>query len=236
MDLASAIKEYNKTFKQKTSKGKGYSALEMSSGGDDKSINVDSRDDTTIMEPSKLEPAVQGLMTFIHDKDAMEKSIIKYGYDVNKLPLGKLSEETINEGYKYLSQIEVLLKSVGHNNDSCEPLSSENMAKVFDLSSKFYTYIPHNFGFSKMANHAIDTLKKVEEKTDLVSSLSDMIKHFKKKDVVKSKGKKDAKGKSLVPNTIDVNYDALNCKINTIAPGKEDFSMIQQYIDNTSLG
>ena len=84
MDLASVIKEYNKTFKQKTSKGKVYSALEMSPGGDDKSINVDSRDDTTTMEPSKLEPAVQGLMTFIHDKDAMEKSIIKYGYDVRK--------------------------------------------------------------------------------------------------------------------------------------------------------
>ena len=103
MDLASAIKEYNKTFKQKTSKGKGYEALEMSSGGDDKKITVSSHDDTTIMEPSKLEPAVQGLMTFIHDKDAMEKSVIKAGYDVSKLPLGKLSDETIKEGYKYLS-------------------------------------------------------------------------------------------------------------------------------------
>ena len=90
-----------------------------------------------------------------------KKSIIKYGYDVNKLPLGRLSEETINEADKYLSQIEVLLKSVSHNNDSCEPLSSEDKAKVFDLSSKFYTYIPHNFGFSKMSNHPIDTRKKL---------------------------------------------------------------------------
>jgi poly [ADP-ribose] polymerase 2/3/4 len=204
MDLASAIKEYNKTFKQKTSKVKGYSALEMSSGGDDKKITVASRGDMNAMEPSKLEPAVQGLMTFIHDKDAMEKSVIKAGYDISKLPLGKLSDETIMEGYKYLSQIEVLLKSVGRNDDSCKPLSSDKKAKVFALSSKFYTFIPHNFGFSKMANHAIDTLKKVEEKTDLVSSLSDMIKHFKSK----------------MANTIDVNYDALKCKIKTIAPGK----------------
>ena len=75
----------------------------MSSGGDDKRITVASRDDTTAMEPSKLESAVQGLMTFIHDKDAMEKSVIKAGYDVSKLPLGKLSAETIKEGYKYLS-------------------------------------------------------------------------------------------------------------------------------------
>ena len=104
MDLASAIKEYNKVFKQKTSAAKGYSALEMSTGRDEKKeTTVASRDETTIMEPSKLEPPVQNLMTFIHDKAAMEKSVINAGYDISKMPLGKLSEETILEGYKYLS-------------------------------------------------------------------------------------------------------------------------------------
>lgn len=101
MNLTLAIKEYDKIFKQKTSKAKGYSALEMRSGGDEKETTE--AVDPTDMEPSKLEPAVQSLMEFIHDKKAMEKLVIKAGYDVSKLPIGKLSEETILEGYKYLS-------------------------------------------------------------------------------------------------------------------------------------
>ena len=105
MNLTLAIKEYDKIFKQKTSKAKGYSALEMRSGGDEKETTeaVDPTDSALEMEPSKLEPAVQSLMEFIHDKKAMEKLVIKAGYDVSKLPIGKLSEETILEGYKYLS-------------------------------------------------------------------------------------------------------------------------------------
>lgn len=179
MTLAEAIKEYNKVFKQKTSKAKGYSALDMGADEDDKKETVVSSAD---MEPSALDPAVQRLITFIHDKKAIEQTVIKAGYDVKKMPLGKLSESTIKEGYKYLSQIEDLLKSVGRNDESCAPLSDENKDKVFALSGKFYTFIPHNFGFSKMSSHAIDTLEKVGKKTDLVTSLSDMIDLFKKKN------------------------------------------------------
>ena len=128
MTLAEAIKVYNKTFNQKTSKAKGYSALDMSADEDE--IVVTSAD----MEPSTLDPAVQRLITFIHDKKAIEQTVIKAGYDVKKMPLGKLSESTIKEGYKYLSQIEDLLKSVGRNDESCAPLSDENKDKVFALS------------------------------------------------------------------------------------------------------
>lgn len=87
MTLAEAIKVYNKTFNQKTSKAKGYSALDMGADEDEK-IVVSSAD----MEPSTLDPAVQRLITFIHDKKAIEQTVIKAGYDVKKMPLGKLSE------------------------------------------------------------------------------------------------------------------------------------------------
>lgn len=42
-------------------------------------------------------------MRFIFDKKMMENSVAKVGYDLKKMPLGKLSAETVKEGYKYLS-------------------------------------------------------------------------------------------------------------------------------------
>ena len=32
----------------------------------------------------------------------MEKSMVQVGYDVKKLPLGQLSDETVKDGYKIL--------------------------------------------------------------------------------------------------------------------------------------
>ena len=49
-------------------------------------------------------------MKFIYDKDLMEKSVTDVGYDINKLPLGQLSDDTIKQGYKYLTEIEQILQ------------------------------------------------------------------------------------------------------------------------------
>ena len=38
------------------------------------------------------------------------------GYDINKLPLGELAEESIKEGYKYLCEIEKVLKEIKAGN------------------------------------------------------------------------------------------------------------------------
>lgn len=46
-----------------------------------------------------------------------------------------------------------------------EKKSKESLA---DLSSKFYTYIPHDFKMQKMSNFIIDTSEKLKEKMDLV--------------------------------------------------------------------
>ena len=45
---------------------------------------------------------MESLINFIYDKDLMEKQVSSANYDVKKLPLGKLADETVKEGYKYL--------------------------------------------------------------------------------------------------------------------------------------
>lgn len=45
---------------------------------------------------------------------------------------------------------------------------------ISDLSSMFYTYIPHNFGMQNMRQFNIDSVDKLKEKLDLISNLSDI--------------------------------------------------------------
>lgn len=42
------------------------------------------------------------------------------------------------------------------------------------MSSEFYTLIPHDFGFQKMANFVLDNEEKVKEKLKMLETISDM--------------------------------------------------------------
>ena len=53
--------------------------------------------------------------------------------DVKKMPLGKLSKGQIAKGFDVLDDIE-------------KELNANRTAKLNELSSKFYTVIPHDFG------------------------------------------------------------------------------------------
>ena len=67
-------------------------------------------------------------------------------------------------------------------------LNKKSKESIADLSSSFYTHIPHNFGMQKMSKFIIDTLEKVKEKMDLISNLSDIkIAHKMMKEKKKDK-------------------------------------------------
>ena len=53
--------------------------------------------------------------------------------DVKKMPLGKISKSQIAKGFEALEQIEDAIKN-------------KKTSKLAELSSLFYTLIPHNFG------------------------------------------------------------------------------------------
>jgi poly [ADP-ribose] polymerase len=50
-------------------------------------------------------------MKFILNMKEIEKAVMEIGYDPKKMPLGSLSDETINSGYKILQQIETAIKN-----------------------------------------------------------------------------------------------------------------------------
>jgi len=65
------------------------------------------------------------------------------------MPLGKLGDTTIKQAYAILNQLSEAIKK-----------KQTNLYK--QLSSDFYTLIPHDFGFQKMANFVLDNEEKVK--------------------------------------------------------------------------
>ena len=110
---------------------------------------------------SKLDPNIQELIRFIFDKKLMEKSVVSVGYDINKMPLGELSKETVLKGYRIIRDIENVI-------------SGKQKGNLTDLSSQFYSNIPHNFGFQKMSNFIIKDSETLKAKMDLIQNLIDI--------------------------------------------------------------
>lgn len=132
---------------------KGYTEIKLAT---DEKINKDlekkleeTKDEEELKQQpkSKLPEKLQKLINFIFDHKMMEQSVVKVGYDIKRLPLGQLSNETAMNGYKVLRDIENVLKT--------------GKGDLAALSSQFYTYIPHAVGMQKMSNFIINSEEKL---------------------------------------------------------------------------
>lgn len=74
--------------------------------------------------------------------------------DIKKMPLGKLSKQQIAKGFEALEEIEEAIKK------------KSNEAKLAELSSKFFTIIPHNFG--RIRPPVIKDDKIIQDKKDML--------------------------------------------------------------------
>lgn len=157
--------QFNKKVNEK--KRKGYNEIEISYETKPKETPVNKsklkKQKTLRKAESSLPPQVQSLLRFIFDMNLIEKSIVKVGYNVKKLPLGQLSKNTVLKGYEVLKDIEKELKK--------KSVSSKTLES---LSSQFYSFIPHDFNFMHMSNFIINSKEKLKEKLELVQSLSDI--------------------------------------------------------------
>lgn len=137
------------------------------------------------------------------------------GYDAQKLPLGKLSPEIIQQGYSILDKISNVVNSNNKN----------NKVQLQNLCSQFYSYIPHNFGYQRMENFVIDTKQKVKEKIDLLSSLENI--------QIATKLLKDNNINPEDVNMIDQNYGKLNCNIKSLNKTDKMYKLILDYVSKT---
>ena len=165
-------------------------------------------------EKSELHTEVQNLLRLIFDMKLIEKSVVKVGYNVKKLPLGQLSKETVLKGYSMLQEIEKELKKKNPNNDL-----------LGKLSSKFYTFIPHDVSFSNMRNFIINTSQMLKDKLDLVQSLSDI--------QIAAEIVNEIENEDDDMNELDAKYKKMKCKITPIDESDPHYDTLIKTITTT---
>lgn len=231
-NLAAAVKEFEKKFSDKTKNkwanrasftpapGK-YTLLEMADEEDEvdappallKSPSLEGKK----IAKCTLDKETQGLIKLIFDNDMFKDTLKKYDIDVKKMPLGKLSKGQIAKGFDVLDDIE-------------KELNANRTTKLNDLSSKFYTVIPHDFG--RKIPPAIRDLEALRQKMDMLLVLGDIEIAM---SMEKAVDQKYAANKSAeVPHPFDNNYGMLNCKLELVSQKSEEFKVIKTYTDQTA--
>lgn len=170
------------------------------------------------------------------------------------LLLGRLSKAQISQGYSLLqklsnalTKIDELQKQDARGSDesattttkaatrrSARPkrTSTANASKIRklktelkQLSSEFYTLIPHDFGRSLPP--AIDTMAEVKLKIDLLEVLAD-VEISQKLQREKRKSQHDSSATKI--NPLDAQYNMLNVHMEPLVASEEEFQIIDRYV------
>jgi predicted DNA-binding WGR domain protein len=157
--------------------------------------------------PSKLPVPVQELIRLIFDEKAMNKVMLEFELDTEKMPLGKLSKKQIQSAYSVLSELQRLVDESGPE------------ARFIDASNRFYTFIPHSFGIDDPP-----VLKDTEVIKQKVAMLDSLIELEIAYNLMKSSGSE---------HTVDGYYNQLNTEIDVLSPESEEFKIIKTYVKNT---
>lgn len=158
-------------------------------------------------------------MEFIFNPTFMNATMADLNYDAKKLPLGKLSKNTITRGFQTLKDLMELL------DDQSLAQSRYNSAyapAVEQLSNQYYSVIPHAFGRNRppvIANEAM-----LRRELDLLESLSEM-----KEAQNILKGRKDSR-----ENPSDAQYEALGMEEMTpLDHNSSEFKQLAEYLLET---
>lgn len=192
---------------------KCYTLLEMDYDEKEKDSDVKRKANSSIgaqLRETKLEQRVAKFISVICNISMMKQQMMEIGYNADKLPLGKLSKSTILKGYDVLKKI-------------ADVIDQSNRSKLEQLSSEFYTVIPHDFGFRKMRDFVIDTPQKLKKKLEMVEALGEI--------EVASKLLMD--DITMEEDPLYYRYQQLHCELFPLDNDTEEFALIVKYIQNT---
>ncbi|KAI6661255.1 Poly polymerase 1 [Oopsacas minuta] len=164
---------------------------------------------------SKLDPAIQSIIRMIFDVQAMKQSLLEMEIDLNKMPLGKLSKNQIKEAYSALKELETLINSGSD--------ATTHKGRFLDLSNKFYTLIPHDFGLESPP--LLVNAEVIKEKSEMLDSLLELEVTYS----LLSGGKKEQEE----TDPIDVYYEKLKADLTVVDKKSDEFDMIKEFISNT---
>jgi len=157
--------------------------------------------------------AVQDLIKLIFDHDMFKQAMKQADIDTEKLPLGKLDTKQLQKGFKILEEIKEEVEGRGR------------LSVLQELSSRFYTTIPHSFGMK--VPPALKEKEQVQQKMDLLEVLTDICTAQK---LMKQEVDPEAEE---VDHPIDVNYNKLKNPLKPLDRKSKEFGYIEKFIQQT---
>ncbi|XP_072506413.1 protein mono-ADP-ribosyltransferase PARP3 isoform X3 [Notamacropus eugenii] len=169
------------------------------------------------VKPCTLDPATQELVSLIFSHDMFNDAMKTMNLDVKKMPLGKLSKQQIAKGFEALEALEAALRK------------SSEAEQLEELSSQFYTIIPHNFGRTRPP--PINSLEVLQAKKDMLLVLADI-------ELAQAlKAGQEEKEKKMkveeVPHPLDRDYELLKCQLQPLATDAHEYKLIETYLKKT---
>ncbi|KAI5293085.1 hypothetical protein KEM52_005845 [Ascosphaera acerosa] len=166
------------------------------------------------MAPSRLPHEVQECMLLIFNTKFFQDTMATLDYDANKLPLGKLSQRTLKNGY-------LVLKSIAEHLTGSGPSSG---ASIEALSNQYFSIIPHAFGRRRPPILSSSALLKKE--ADLLDTLTDM---GAAAEIMQLANKVDDS-----MNYLDRQFDGLHLQEMTPVPhDSQEFIQLRDYLEGT---
>lgn len=159
---------------------------------------------------SKLEKPIQELIKMIFDVESMKKAMVEFEIDLQKMPLGKLSKRQIQSAYSILNEVQQAVSE------------SAPEARLLDLSNRFYTLIPHDFGMKKPP--LLNNIEYIQAKVQMLDNLLDI-------EVAYSLLRGGTEDSEKDP--IDVKYEKIKTEIKVVDKDSEEANIIHQYVKNT---
>ncbi|XP_060241336.1 protein mono-ADP-ribosyltransferase PARP3-like isoform X2 [Meriones unguiculatus] len=176
-------------------------------------VKVDRGPVRTVDKPCSLDPATQKLINNIFSKKIF---LTLMNENDGNMPLGVLSKRQIARGFEALEALEEALTHPTGGSQSLE-----------ELSSHFYTVIPHNFGRSRPP--PINSPEILQAKKDMLLVLADieLAQTLQAALVEAEKAEEEA-------HPLDRCYQLLRCQLHLLDAGSNEYKVIQTYLEQTS--
>mmetsp|Transcript_4619 Transcript_4619/g.13637 ORF Transcript_4619/g.13637 Transcript_4619/m.13637 type:complete len:378 (-) Transcript_4619:678-1811(-) len=164
---------------------------------------------------SALPAGVRAFVELIFSEKMMKAHLEEQNIDLDKMPLGSISDVQVGRGYAILSD---LAKALAVPSPSAEQHAQQLLA----LTQAFYNTIPHNFD-RRDTPPVIDTPDVLKAKLDMIESLLQVSK-------AQSLSSRVAAGPQRT-HPADANYSRLGCRLELSDPA--EFDLVRTYAANT---
>lgn len=188
-------------------KPKKYFPIEMAG----EEVNSEDEAKPVNIPESKLEESVRKVLELICDTKTIAKTLKDMNFDVDKMPLGKLTKKQITVGYECLKAIETAI-------------TAKNKAGIVEAVDMYYTNIPHFFGMRKPK--LIETMEDLKKEIELLDTLWEI--EATMKTINEEKPKKE-----MDKHPMDEFYDKMKCGLKVLPPRNKMRKTIEDVIKNT---